>query len=130
MFKFYLNSKNNCKEALTQISKFINFNSNCHTKLLPHFNENIVLRIQKNRMSSTCDNIKKFKVYVTQPIPAEAMEILKENNLDVNLNEKIPLERDTLLKSVKNIDALFCTLNEKINAELLNEAGEQLKVML
>jgi hypothetical protein len=97
-------------------------------------NKNIVLKIQnKSKMStssssSSSSSNKRFKVYVTQPIPNEAMEILKENDLDINLNEKTPLDRNTLLKSVKNIDALFCTLNEKINSELLNEAGDQLKV--
>jgi tRNA nucleotidyltransferase (CCA-adding enzyme) len=99
-------------------------------KKLVFFNENkkIVLKIQNKSKMSTSSSNKRFKVYVTQPIPNEAMEILKENDLDVNLNETTPLDRNTLLKSVKNIDALFCTLNEKINSELLNEAGDQLKV--
>ena len=94
-------------------------------KRLLGFNESSVLKIQKSKMS-TSSNTKRFKVYVTQPIPNEAMEILKSNDLDINLNEKTPLDRETLLKSVKGIDALFCTLNEKINSELLNIAGDQM----
>ena len=77
---------------------------------------------------STLNNKKQFKVFVAQPIPSEALQILQENNLDVTINTKTPLDRETLLKSVQNIDALFCTLNEKINVELLDEAGQQLQV--
>jgi hypothetical protein len=102
------------------------FNSN---RILKLFNLiNVKKQISFNHPMSTLSNKKQFKVFVTQPIPSEALQILQENNLDVTINTKTPLDRETLLKSVQNIDALFCTLNEKINVELLDEAGQQLQV--
>lgn len=88
----------------------------------------ILRRFQMSTITTTAAESQKFKVYVTQPIPPEALKILQENNFDATINENVPLNRDVFLKSVKNIDALFCTLNEKINAELLDSAGKQLKV--
>lgn len=69
-----------------------------------------------------------FKVFVTQPIPNEALQILQSNHIDASINTKIPLKRDELLKGVQGVDALFCTLNEKIDKELLETAGSKLKV--
>lgn len=69
-----------------------------------------------------------LKVFVTQPIPNEALQILQASNLDVSINTNIPLKREVLLKGVKDVDALFCTLNEKIDKDLLDAAGSSLKV--
>ena len=71
----------------------------------------------------------KLKVLVTQPIPKEAVDILSANaNLELIINDKTPLKRDFLLHAVKDCDALFCTLNEKIDKELLDASGRKLKV--
>jgi hypothetical protein len=72
--------------------------------------------------------IAKPKVFVTQPIPPEAYDILKQNNMQITVNEHTPLSRTRLIESIKGCDALFCTLNEKIDKEVLDSAGEQLKV--
>lgn len=69
----------------------------------------------------------KIKVFVTQPIPLQALEILKRNNLEVIVNEEVPLPRSDFFKAVSNCHALFCTLNEKIDKELLDSA-ENLRV--
>lgn len=69
-----------------------------------------------------------YKVFVTQPIPDEAIEIFRKHKIEPIINEDLPLERKTLLKSIKDVDALYCTLNEHIDKELLNEAGDKLKV--
>jgi hypothetical protein len=61
-------------------------------------------------------------------IPHEAYEILKQNNMHITINESTPLSRAKLIESVKGCDAIFCTLNEKIDKEILDSAGEQLKV--
>jgi hypothetical protein len=70
-----------------------------------------------------------YKVYVTQPIPEDAVKILKDNNIEPIINDKIPLDRKTLMNNVKDIDALYCTLNEKIDQELLDHASQRLKVI-
>ena len=73
-------------------------------------------------------NSQKLKVFVTQPIPREALDIMVTNNLDCVINQTTPLSREKLINSVKDCDALFCTLNEKIDKELLDQAGTRLKV--
>lgn len=71
----------------------------------------------------------KFKVFVTKPIPDEAISILKSNNLDLVINSSVPLPREQLLNYVKNVDAIYCTLNEKIDKEVIEKAGPNLKVI-
>lgn len=70
-----------------------------------------------------------FKVFVTQPIPKEAQHILKSNNIDLVINQNTPLDRGILLDNVKNINGLFCTLNEKIDQQVLEAAGPELKII-
>ncbi|RNA31918.1 glyoxylate reductase hydroxypyruvate reductase-like [Brachionus plicatilis] len=71
----------------------------------------------------------KYKVFVTQSIPKEAESILTSNNVELVVNQKTPLERGILLENVKNKDGLFCTLNEKIDQQVLQTAGLNLKVV-
>ena len=81
------------------------------------------------QMSSSSIAMKKHLVYVTQPIPREALQIFaSDKNIELIVNERVPLHRKTLLDMVRNCDGLFCTLNEKIDVELLNES-KQLKVI-
>lgn len=70
-----------------------------------------------------------YKVFVTKPIPDEAVSILKANNIDLTINDKVPIARSTLLEGVKGVDGLYCTLNEKIDREVIEIAGSQLKVI-
>lgn len=73
-----------------------------------------------------------FKVYATQPIPQQAIEILKSNGVSyLIVNQETPLSRQDLLRSVSShsVDGLFCTLNERIDTELLDAAGSNLKVI-
>ena len=72
--------------------------------------------------------MQQYKVFVTQPIPKEASDIMLENKIELVINNTTPLSREKLIDSTKNCDALFCTLNEKIDKELLDKAGEKLKV--
>ena len=80
-------------------------------------------------MSSTTSLNNKFKVFVTQPIPAEAVSILlNDKAIDLHVNQTTPLSRCELLECVRDCDALFCTLNEKVDKELLDAGKERLKV--
>ncbi len=76
-------------------------------------------------MSTSSYSTRKFNVFVTQPIPQQAIDILKKDDqINLKINSQTPLARKDLLESVKNCDALFCTLNEKIDKELLDAAGQ------
>lgn len=77
---------------------------------------------------STLSKNNKFKIFVTQPIPEQAKQILEENKIEFHINETLPLSRTKLLEAVKGCDGLFCTLNEKIDKELIEQAGIDLKV--
>ena len=74
---------------------------------------------------------RKFNVFVTQPIPKEAVDILeRDNQINLKINTRTPLARKDLIESVVNCDALFCTLNEKIDKEVLDAAGrDKLKIV-
>jgi len=74
----------------------------------------------------------KFKVFATQPIAQEAIDIFNrpENNVELIVNKKeVPISRELLKASIKGVDALFCTLGEKIDKELLDLNGGALKVV-
>ena len=72
----------------------------------------------------------KPKIYVTRRLPSEKdMEKLYEY-CEVDLNEKDePPSREELLEHVKGKDGLLCLLTDKIDAEVMDAAGEQLKVV-
>ncbi len=69
------------------------------------------------------------KVLVTRPIPGKALEKLKAAH-DVEVYpgpEKI--SREDLLRKVKGVDAILSILTEKIDAQVFEAAGKQLKIV-
>lgn len=72
----------------------------------------------------------KLKVYVTRMICDNGIKMLKDQGYDVKIN---PLDRiltkKELLKNVKGIDALLCLLTDKIDAEVMDAAGKNLKIV-
>lgn len=44
-------------------------------------------------------------------------------------NKQTPIPRSELLSKVPGVSAIFCTLTDKIDEEILNAAGEQLQVV-
>lgn len=74
--------------------------------------------------------VEQFKVYVTRVIPQPGLEILSENLSDVRVNTKDHLlTRQELLENVKGVDGLLPLLTETINAEVMDAAGQQLKII-
>ncbi|MEZ4637528.1 MAG: hypothetical protein R2873_19175 [Caldilineaceae bacterium] len=69
------------------------------------------------------------KVVVTRRVPAEAIELLKQSCDVKQWESDDPIPRETLLEWVAGADGLYCLLTEKINDELLDAAGPQLKVV-
>ena len=67
------------------------------------------------------------KVVVTGKIPAVALERLRaEHTVDAWVDET-PISRDELLRRVAGADVIVSLLTEKIDAELLDVAGKQLR---
>ena len=81
-----------------------------------------------NKISIMSSSTNKFRIFVAQSIPHQAAEILSSNHIEMVVSEKMP-SREKLLQSVADVDALFCTLNEKIDQEVLDRAGSRLKVV-
>lgn len=44
-------------------------------------------------------------------------------------SQQCPVPRDELLRNIVGKDALFCTLTDRIDAEVLDHAGPNLKVV-
>ncbi|XP_077381170.1 glyoxylate reductase/hydroxypyruvate reductase [Festucalex cinctus] len=72
------------------------------------------------------------RVYVTRQIPPEGLRILHESGqvqFELWDSDDVPVPRKELLQKVKGVDALLCVLTEKIDAELLDAAGPNLKIL-
>jgi glyoxylate reductase len=68
-------------------------------------------------------------VLVTRPIMEEPLRTL-ESRCDVTVHEnEFGIPRDELLKVVEGRDAIITMLTEKVDAELLNAAGQSLKII-
>ena len=70
-----------------------------------------------------------FKVIVTRKLPDTVQSRLKEL-FDVEFSQNdIPLSRNELLEAMKRAEVLVPTLNDNIDASLLAEAGNKLKLL-
>ena len=71
----------------------------------------------------------KPKVFVTRVIPAKGLEMIRDV-CEVDLwEEELPPSREELLKRVRGVDGLLSLLTDKIDGEIMDAAGEQLKVI-
>ena len=71
----------------------------------------------------------KPKVFVTRIIPNKGLDLVRDF-CEVDLwTDELPPNRDQLLQRVKGIDGLLCLLTESIDAEVMDTAGPQLKVI-
>ncbi|XP_051275600.1 glyoxylate reductase/hydroxypyruvate reductase [Dicentrarchus labrax] len=74
---------------------------------------------------------KLMKVFLTRRIPPEGMKILSTAGVcEVSLwDSDEPVPREELLKGVQGAHGLLCLLSDKIDAEVLDAAGPNLKVI-
>jgi glyoxylate reductase len=71
----------------------------------------------------------KPSVFVTRRIPEKGLEMLRDFcEVDLWAGE-LPPGRDELLRHVKGVDGLLSLLTDKVDGELMDAAGEQLKVI-
>jgi glyoxylate reductase len=70
------------------------------------------------------------RVVVTGRIPAEGVAMLREAGHEVDAWDQLtPISREGLLRKVAGADAIVSLLTEKVDDELLDAAGPQLKVV-
>ena len=71
----------------------------------------------------------KPNVFVTRVIPEKGLEIVRQFcNMNVWQSE-IPPTRDELVQQIRGVDGLLSLLTDKIDGEVMDEAGPQLKVI-
>jgi len=72
----------------------------------------------------------KYKVFLTRRIPQPAIDFIEENNIELEINpENRVLTHEEILNGVKGKDALICLLTDKIDGEIMDIAGKNLKII-
>ena len=75
------------------------------------------------------DKFHKYTVYITRKIPEPAPSILKKY-FEVKMNPGVDvLDREDLFENVRNVDALMCMLGDKIDSNVMDAAGPNLRVI-
>jgi len=69
------------------------------------------------------------KIFITRQIPEKGINILKEKGWDVAVGPEEKISREELLEGVKGVEAILSVLTEKIDGEVMEAAGKQLKVI-
>jgi lactate dehydrogenase-like 2-hydroxyacid dehydrogenase len=71
-----------------------------------------------------------FKILVTRDLPGKGIELLKQTGASVDVpTEDRPLARAELLARVKGVHAILSMLSDRIDTELMDAAGPQLKIV-
>ncbi len=70
------------------------------------------------------------KIFVTRKIPGKALEELAKSGHDVEVSEfDRPLKEEELVEKVGGVDALLALLTDRIDSDLMDAAGPQLKIV-
>lgn len=71
-----------------------------------------------------------MKIFVTRKIPGEHLEKLREEGHEVVVSEfNRPLTGEELVENVKGVDAILSLLTDRIDGDLMDATGPQLKVI-
>jgi len=70
-------------------------------------------------------------VFITRSVPQKGLDmILSSSDLKVDIWEgDLPPPRDALVQKVRGIDGLYCLMTDRIDGDLLDAAGPQLRVV-
>ncbi|MCA2002232.1 MAG: D-glycerate dehydrogenase [Chloroflexi bacterium] len=70
------------------------------------------------------------KIFITRIIPAPGLTLIKEHFPHFDLwTADLPPSREALIERSRGVDGLLCLLTEKVDAELMDAMGPQLKVI-
>ena len=69
------------------------------------------------------------KIFITREIPEIGINLLKEKGYDVEVGPEEKISREDLIEKAKGADAILSVLTEKIDGEVMESAGEQLKIV-
>ena len=71
----------------------------------------------------------KPKVFVSRVIPEEGLARVRDATDATVWDDELPPPRDQLLAAVEGCDGILTLLTDRVDAELLDRAGPQLKVV-
>ena len=75
------------------------------------------------------DKFHKYTVYITRKIQEPGPSILKKY-FEVKMNSAVDIiDREDLFENVRNVDALMCMLGDKIDSNVMDAAGPNLRVI-
>jgi glyoxylate reductase len=70
------------------------------------------------------------KIFVTRKIPGKALDKLEKSSHEVEISEfDRPLEEEELVEKVAGVDALLTLLTDRVDGDLMDAAGPQLKIV-
>lgn len=71
-----------------------------------------------------------MKIFVTRKLPGKALDALKSSDNEVNISEyDRPLTGEEMVKFIPGYDALLTLLTDKVDGEIMDVCGPQLKVI-
>ncbi|MBI3172446.1 MAG: D-glycerate dehydrogenase [Chloroflexi bacterium] len=71
----------------------------------------------------------KPKVFVTRPVPDRGLDVIK-NFCDADVwTDELPPSREALLERVRGVEGILSLLTDRIDGEVMDAAGPQLKVV-
>lgn len=70
-----------------------------------------------------------MKIFITRQIPDAGIKMLRDKGYEVGVGPEDPPTREELLKRINGVDAILSILTEKIDAEAMDAAGPQLKIV-
>lgn len=71
-----------------------------------------------------------MKVFITRKFPGEIEKILKEKGFEVSISEQNrPITQEELIEKAKGVEALVTLLTDKIDGEVMDAIGPQLKII-
>ncbi len=69
------------------------------------------------------------KIFITRIIPSPGLDLIKSHFQPDVWTHDLPPTREQLLEKVRGVDGLLCLLTERIDTELMDAVGPQLKVI-
>ena len=69
------------------------------------------------------------RIFISRLIPNRGLDLVKEYYQLDTWSHEMPPTRDELLEKVRGVDGFLCTLTEKVDGELMDAAGSQLKII-
>ena len=71
-----------------------------------------------------------MKIFVTRKIPGKSLDKLKSSGHEIKISKfDRPLAEEELLEEAKGVDALLTLLTDKINGDVIDAIGPQLKIV-